>query len=114
MHISILVPGKVHTFKAIDVKPSEVTLTWAIPQNEQHGVLTGFTITYGVKNSPYSQTLDFSSKETMGTIGNLAAGKLYVFKIQAKTKIGYGSVAELEEEIPIWRKHVYFLLLKMS
>ncbi|KAF8774091.1 Tyrosine-protein phosphatase 10D like protein [Argiope bruennichi] len=43
------VPGRVHFFRAVDVKPSEVTLQWSLPSNEQNGVLTGYKVTYYIK-----------------------------------------------------------------
>ncbi|GAB6018714.1 hypothetical protein CHUAL_000390 [Chamberlinius hualienensis] len=96
------VPGKLRIFEAKDIKPNEVTLAWSLPMDDRHGVLLGFTITYSEVNSARIHSQDFSSKDTSGTITQLVPGGTYLFKIQAKTKIGYGPVTEIREEIPIW------------
>ena len=100
------IPGKVAYFQSTDVKPNEITLRWNLPQSEQNGVLTGFKISYHVKGTNYvdhqSQHQYFEPGETIGTIKNLIPGKIYVFTIQAHTKVGPGSKAIWEERMPIW------------
>ncbi|XP_028968340.1 tyrosine-protein phosphatase 10D [Galendromus occidentalis] len=98
------VPGKVHYFRPIDLRPSQITLEWSLPSSEQNGVLTGYKISYYLKGSANSEHKYniFAPNITNGTIGNLVPGKTYVFEIQAHTKIGPGGKAHSEEIMPIW------------
>ncbi|XP_022661734.1 tyrosine-protein phosphatase 10D-like isoform X5 [Varroa destructor] len=97
------VPGKVHYFRPIDVRPSQLTLEWSLPSSEQNGVLTGYKILYYLKGNSYSDKYNtFPPNITNGTISNLVPGKTYVFEIQAHTKIGPGGKAHWEETMPIW------------
>lgn len=91
-------------FRVKSITPQRAVLSWGIPESEKHGILTGFTITYGRKGDTEMKTRNFHSEDTLGTINDLIPGQTYTFKIQAKTQIGYGSVVELEETAPIWRK----------
>ncbi|XP_055949262.1 tyrosine-protein phosphatase 10D-like [Argiope bruennichi] len=96
------VPGRVHFFRAVDVKPSEVTLQWSLPSNEQNGVLTGYKVTYYIKGSPKRRQEFFEPTESRGVVTGLQPGMDYVFEIQAHTKVGPGSTAISEEATPIW------------
>ncbi|XP_076062887.1 protein tyrosine phosphatase 10D [Oratosquilla oratoria] len=97
------VPGKVVKFKATDKKPSQITFKWALPPNEQNGILVGFTITYSLKmNNAVTQHQEFGPEELYGTITGLIPGKTYQFQIQARTKVGSGLVRYWEETMPIW------------
>lgn len=96
------VPGRVHAFKASEVRPGKIVLAWTLPQSEQHGVLVGFTISYRIKGSDSHFEQDFEAHETGGIISDLRAGHVYVFDIYARTKIGSGPVTQLEEAIPVW------------
>ncbi|CAG0893051.1 unnamed protein product [Darwinula stevensoni] len=96
------VPGKVLNFHPIDVTPSKITFEWHIPSSNQNGILIGFTIRYGAKGSEYTLVQDFGPQEFQGTIFNLIPGEVYEFQIQAKTQIGYGSVAFWEQRMPVW------------
>lgn len=92
-------PGKVAYFKPIQIKPNEITLQWALPQSEQNGILTGYRITYFIKNSssindstayllennnPNANYQLFDPNSNQGTLFNLKAGQRYLFLIQGK------------------------------
>ncbi|XP_054716929.1 tyrosine-protein phosphatase 10D-like [Uloborus diversus] len=96
------VPGRVHFFRAVDVKPNEITLQWSLPTNEQNGILTGYKITYYIKGANMRQYKYFEPPETKGTLFGLQPGMEYVFEIQAHTKVGPGGTAICEETTPIW------------
>ncbi|XP_055843971.1 tyrosine-protein phosphatase 10D-like isoform X3 [Episyrphus balteatus] len=95
------VPGRVEKFEPIDVQPSEVVFDWSLPTSEANGVITQFSVMYGLEGSTQTQTKDFEADETRGTIKNLLPGKTYVFKIQAKTSIGFGPEKEWKQRMPI-------------
>ena len=113
-------PGKVAYFKPILVKANEITFQWSLPTSEQNGVLTGYRITYFVRNSTNDNkslshnllenlvsnpTLNyqlFEPTSNQGTIFNLQAGERYSFLIQAHTKVGPGNKAAWDEQLPIW------------
>ncbi|XP_076348974.1 tyrosine-protein phosphatase 10D-like isoform X1 [Tachypleus tridentatus] len=96
------VPGRVHMFKSIDVRPSLLTLQWSLPANDQNGVLTGFKVSYYSKGSTDIRYHTFSPTENMGTIHHLLPGKNYKFEIQALTQIGPGNKVTYEKTMPIW------------
>lgn len=96
------VPGKTDRFETTGVKPNEVTLKWILPADEQNGILTGFKITYYVKGSSLMQHELFDATDTSGKISNLIPGKVYIFEIQAHTKVGPGAKSQIEFKTPIW------------
>ncbi|KAI1301523.1 Tyrosine-protein phosphatase 10D [Halotydeus destructor] len=96
------VPGKVTYFESVDLKPNEVTLHWSLPQSEKNGILTGFKVSYHIKGTQYTKQQLFGPHETQGTIYNLTPGKIYLFEIQAHTKVGPGNKATWEERMPVW------------
>lgn len=96
------VPGKVETFQPIDIQPSDITFKWSLPTTEQNGIIKKFTVTYGLEGS--TNTLshrDFNADEFLGVIRNLDPGRTYVFRIQAKTKVGFGPEAVWKQKMPI-------------
>ncbi|XP_055611561.1 tyrosine-protein phosphatase 10D isoform X3 [Uranotaenia lowii] len=95
------VPGRVDKFAPIDIQPSEITFEWSLPSNEQNGVIRQFTITYGLEGSQHTQPKDFKPTELRGTIKGLLPGKTYIFRIQAKTAIGYGPEQMWKQKMPI-------------
>lgn len=95
------VPGRVDKFAPIDVQPSEITFEWSLPGTEQNGIIRQFSITYGLEGSAHTQLKDFKPSELRGVIKNLSPGKTYVFRIQAKTVIGYGPETVHKEKMPI-------------
>lgn len=95
------VPGRVDKFAPIDIQPSEITFEWSLPPNEQNGIIRQFTITYGLDGSQHTQAKDFKPVELRGTIKGLLPGKTYIFRIQAKTAIGYGPEQMWKQKMPI-------------
>lgn len=95
------VPGRVHKFSPIDIQPSEIVFEWSLPITEQNGVIRQFSITYGLEGSPHTIVKDFKPNELRGMLKNLAPGKTYVFRIQAKTSIGYGPETIWKQRMPI-------------
>ncbi|KAL5277336.1 hypothetical protein ACFFRR_002529 [Megaselia abdita] len=95
------VPGRVEKFDPIDVQPSEIIFDWSLPTSEENGVLKQFSITYGLEGSQHTNTKDFKPTDTRGILKNLLPGKNYVFRIQAKTSIGYGPETVWKQKMPI-------------
>ncbi|XP_037938051.1 tyrosine-protein phosphatase 10D isoform X1 [Teleopsis dalmanni] len=96
------VPGRVERFHPIDVQPSEVVFEWLLPSSEANGVIRQFSITYtNVNNMSETRTQDYDSSETTGAVRSLKPGETYIFKIQAKTSIGYGPEREYKQTMPI-------------
>ncbi|KAK8744117.1 hypothetical protein OTU49_001005 [Cherax quadricarinatus] len=95
-------PGKVAQFSPDRIKPSLITFKWSLPLDEQNGILLGFTIKYGIKGSSSTIARHFRPDELEGTITNLIPGQVYVFEIEARTKIGSGRVKYWEQTMPIW------------
>jgi len=96
------VPERVPTFSPTDIQPSQVTFEWTLPSQDQNGVLVGFTVSYGILGSTSTITRDFPAGSTQGTVSGLFPGKTYLFRIQAKTKIGSGNSTKWEQTMPIW------------
>lgn len=95
------VPGRVEHFEPVDVQPSEIVFEWSLPSSEANGIIRQFSITYGLEGSPHTQVKDFKASESRGVIRNLLPGKTYVFRIQAKTVIGFGPETIWKQRMPI-------------
>lgn len=95
------VPGRVDRFEPVDIQPSEITFEWALPPSEQNGIIRQFSITYGLEGSSHTQVRDFKASESRGIIKNLLPGKTYIFRIQAKTVIGFGPETIWKQKMPI-------------
>ncbi|XP_052855612.1 tyrosine-protein phosphatase 10D isoform X1 [Drosophila gunungcola] len=96
------VPGRVERFHPTDVQPSEINFEWSLPSSEANGVIRQFSIAYtNVNNLTDAGMQDFDSEESFGIIKNLKPGETYVFKIQAKTAIGFGPEREYRQTMPI-------------
>lgn len=96
------VPGRVERFHPIDVQPSEIVFEWLLPTSEANGVIRQFSITYmNVNNVTEMRIQQFESSDVTGTIRNLRPGETYIFKIQAKTSVGYGPEREYKQTMPI-------------
>lgn len=95
------VPGRVNKFAPVDIQPSEIIFEWSLPLTEQNGIIRQFSITYGLEGSPHTQVKDFKPNELRGQLKNLAPGKTYMFRIQAKTTIGYGPETVWKQRMPI-------------
>jgi cadherin 5 type 2 (VE-cadherin) len=95
------VPGRVENFAPIDVQPSEITFEWSLPSTEHNGIIRNFSITYGLDGSQHTSVRHFKPNEFRGIIKGLLPGKTYVFKIQARTVIGYGPEQNYKQKMPI-------------
>ena len=49
------VPGRVHKFNPLNIEPSEILFEWSLPLTEQNGVISQFSITYGLDGSSHTQ-----------------------------------------------------------
>lgn len=94
-------PGRVHKFSPIDIQPSEITFEWGLPQTEQNGIIMNFTISYRLENSTHYHDKNFGPETTKGTLKNLTPGNTYVFRIMAKTSVGYGPETIWKQKMPI-------------
>ena len=102
------VPGSLTEFKSTSLEPRKVNFQWKLPSVEQNGIITGFVIQYGLVDrkdygisgeptfTPNNDTLysEFGPLMREGTITNLIPGRTYTFRIQAKTKVGFGAPFE--------------------
>ena len=102
------VPGSLTEFKSTSLEPRKVNFEWQLPSVEQNGIITGFVIQYGLVDrkdygisgepifNPNNDTLysEFGPLMREGTITNLIPGRTYTFRIQAKTKVGFGAPFE--------------------
>jgi receptor-type tyrosine-protein phosphatase beta len=95
------VPGRVHKFSPIDVQPSEIVFEWSLPAAEQNGVIREFAVSYSLENGSQSQVSQFLPDTLRGTLRNLTPGSTYIFKIQAKTAVGYGPETIWKQKMPI-------------
>ncbi|KAG5683461.1 hypothetical protein PVAND_012739 [Polypedilum vanderplanki] len=95
-------PGRVHKFTPSDIQPGEISFEWSLPAAEQNGVIRQYSISYGLENGPQSHVKNYAPTEHRGTVRNLIPGSTYVFKIQAKTAIGYGPETIWKQKMPIW------------
>ena len=101
------VPGSLTSFEIIDVRPSLITFGWQLPSRLQaNGVITGFTIVWGVTPTPDRPfreigSREFGPTETQGTITGLTPGEEYTFQIKAETKVGFGPKETKTRRMPI-------------
>jgi len=97
-------PGKVALFHPINITPNSITFEWHLPQSEKNGVITGFEIRYFAKSNYFNHTnaARFDATATSGTINQLQSGIHYVFICSAHTRVGPGSSAQYELEMPVW------------
>ncbi|XP_063992536.1 tyrosine-protein phosphatase 10D isoform X4 [Diachasmimorpha longicaudata] len=94
-------PGRVEKFHPTDIQPGEISFEWFLPDGESNGIIKKFTITYGLEGSSHTQMRDFKPSEFRGMIKGLTPGKIYVFRIQAETKIGFGPETSWKQKMPI-------------
>ena len=109
------VPGSLTEFKPIHLEPRKVKFQWKLPSVEQNGIITGFVIRYGLVDRkdygisgdpPFIPTnsSEFGPLMREGTITNLIPGRRYTFRIQAKTKVGFGAPFDSTETVCILYK----------
>ncbi|XP_052243600.1 tyrosine-protein phosphatase 10D-like isoform X2 [Dreissena polymorpha] len=79
-------PSLVRNVVAVETAPTQVTLTWQLPQ-QQNGVISAYMITYVARkdNEESQDQLNVSAAETTKVFNNLRAGYQYTFKVQAIT-----------------------------
>uniref|UniRef100_A0A336MWV1 protein-tyrosine-phosphatase n=1 Tax=Culicoides sonorensis TaxID=179676 RepID=A0A336MWV1_CULSO len=95
------VPGRVETFQPTDVQPSQITFEWSLPSSEANGIIKEYIITYHQEGRKETYTKEFPPTQYEGILTNLLPGKIYIFKIQAKTAIGPGPETVHKEKMPI-------------
>lgn len=95
------VPGRVDTFEPNDVQPSQITFEWSLPSTEANGIIKEYVISYHREGSSETHTKEFPPTQHEGTIFNLQPGKIYVFRIQARTAVGPGPETVHKEKMPI-------------
>ena len=99
------VPGSLTSFEPKDFQPSKITFQWELPDTAANGIITGFVIEYHRSDEVDLQAFqreDFGPADRQGTIKNLIPGVEYVFKIKARTRVGFGSTVRWKQEMPIW------------
>lgn len=96
------IPGRLHKFSPIDIQPSEITFEWTLPTSEQNGIVREFAISYIQESATLPHVKSFVPTDSKGTIRNLTPGSSYVFKIRAKTAIGYGPETVWKQKMPVW------------
>lgn len=94
-------PGTVSDFRPQEIHPTSVTFEWQLLPSDSNGVIQQFSITYGLEDSAHTLVQTFRATETSGRIGGLEPGQTYVFRIQARTVVGYGPESLWKERMPI-------------
>ncbi|KAH8275987.1 hypothetical protein KR018_000494, partial [Drosophila ironensis] len=95
-------PGRVEFFQPSDVQPSEVTLEWLLEPGEEHGPIEYFRIIcQNVEDAADETSNEFAANATQGRIGDLVPGNSYLFRIQAKSALGFGAEREFVQRMPI-------------
>ncbi|XP_034475504.1 tyrosine-protein phosphatase 10D isoform X1 [Drosophila innubila] len=97
-------PGRVDFFQPTDVQPGEITFEWLLSPQEQHGTIEHFRISCeNIDDAADLVSYELSANATQARIHNLVPGNTYVFRIQAKSSLGYGYGAEREhrQQMPI-------------
>ncbi|KAM4604981.1 receptor-type tyrosine-protein phosphatase S-like [Polymixia lowei] len=62
--------------------------------------IQGYRLQFGLKNTSLDTTLDFTAREKTYIVDNLSPGSSYVFVLSARSRAGYGDVAQQEIDIP--------------
>ncbi|XP_017061730.1 tyrosine-protein phosphatase 10D isoform X2 [Drosophila ficusphila] len=95
-------PGKVDYFQPSDVQPGEVTFEWSLEPGEQHGPIDYFRITcVNADDAADVSSYEFPANATQGRIEGLVPGNQYIFRIQAKSALGFGAEREHLQTMPI-------------
>lgn len=96
------VPERVSEFEAVDRRPRQIQLRWLLPLELRNGVLHSYTVAYGEKTGKTVLTKSYGAGANGGVIGDLLPGRIYTFRIQARTRVGYGASRTLEVTTPVW------------
>lgn len=94
-------PGSVSDFVPLEINPTSIVFEWQLPPADVNGVIQQFTITYGLEDSAHTLVQTFRPADTTGRIAGLEPGQTYVFRIQARTAVGYGPESTWKERMPI-------------
>ncbi|XP_041563827.1 tyrosine-protein phosphatase 10D isoform X3 [Drosophila elegans] len=95
-------PGKVDSFQPRDVQPGEVSFEWKLEPSEQHGPIEYFRITcQNADDAADVASYTFPANATQGTISGLVPGNQYIFRIRARSALGYGAEREHIQLMPI-------------
>lgn len=97
-------PGRVDYFQPSDVQPGEISFEWLLSPQEQHGPIEHFRIScQNVDDAADNAAYELPANATRERIDRLVPGNSYVFRIQAKSALGYGYGAEREhrQQMPI-------------
>lgn len=109
-HLSFAVPGPPSLWVRPGSGPS-VVVRWAPPlECSESGSdsrrapveIQGYRLQFGLKNATLNTTVDFTNREKNFTVTNLSPGSSYVFVLSAKSRAGYGDVAQQEITVPMF------------
>ncbi|XP_002010656.3 tyrosine-protein phosphatase 10D [Drosophila mojavensis] len=90
-------PGRVDYFQPSDVQPGEISFEWQLAAQEQHGPIEHFRIScQNADDAGDTVSYELPANATQARIENLVPGNTYIFRIQAKSALGYGYGAERE------------------
>ncbi|XP_054624648.1 receptor-type tyrosine-protein phosphatase S-like isoform X2 [Dunckerocampus dactyliophorus] len=88
-----------------------VVLRWAPPlecsESDSDGLrlpleIHGYRLQFGLKNTTLETTIEFPVNENNFTVTNLSPGSSYVFVLSAKSRAGFGDVAQREITVPVF------------
>ncbi|XP_031751396.1 receptor-type tyrosine-protein phosphatase delta isoform X25 [Xenopus tropicalis] len=95
---SAAVPGKPRL--VISHTQMNTALIQWYPPVETFGPVIGYRLKFGRKDLDTLTTLEFSEKEEHFTATDIHKGALYIFKLSARNKVGYGEEIVKELSIP--------------
>ncbi|XP_063351145.1 receptor-type tyrosine-protein phosphatase S isoform X1 [Pelmatolapia mariae] len=93
------VPGPPYLSVAQDSETSAVA-RWDPPDLTNGMDLQGYRLQFGRKDVSPLATLEFAPQERQYSVGNIHRGAIYLFKISAKSRGGFGEEAVVELNVP--------------
>lgn len=93
------VPGPPYLSVAQDSETSAVA-RWDPPDLTNGMDLQGYRLQFGRKDVSPLATLEFAPQERQYSVGNIHWGAIYLFKISAKSRGGFGEEAVVEVNVP--------------
>uniref|UniRef100_A0A3P8R6U1 protein-tyrosine-phosphatase n=1 Tax=Astatotilapia calliptera TaxID=8154 RepID=A0A3P8R6U1_ASTCA len=93
------VPGPPYLSVAQDSETSAVA-RWDPPDLTNGMDLQGYRLQFGRKDVSPLATLEFAPQERQYSVGNIHRGAIYLFKISAKSRGGFGEEAVVEVNVP--------------
>ena len=86
--------GPPTSFSTADVRPENVTLSWALPAEEdRNGVIIGYMVTCVAEAGIFTSTI--TTSDVMATVAGLAPYSSYTCSVSASTSVGVGPPATL-------------------